>query len=143
MLPPTLTPPTASPSTATFNGRGTYGDLLARATHSLEAAQSTSGQPFADASTAHAELLGYERFLHVAGTHLQLLNGIARTPSAPLRKLAGHLTNLRSDGATEGRWYDAATLLGTAHDLIATHLENGLLPRTPQAEELMTGADPL
>jgi hypothetical protein len=138
VLPPTLTPPTPGPSTATFNGRGTYGDLLARATRSVEAAQSTSGQPFADASTAHAELLGYERFLHVAGIHLQLLNGLARTPSAPLRKLASHLTNLRSDGATQGRWYDAATLLGTAHDLIATHLKNGLLPRTPQAEELLT-----
>jgi hypothetical protein len=72
------------------------------------------------------------------GVHLQLLTGLARTPSAPLRKLADHLTHLRSDGATEGRWYDAATLLDTAHDLIATHLEDGLLPRTPQAEERLT-----
>lgn len=143
MLPPTLTPPPPSPSIpkpsrARFNQRGTYGDLLARATASVEAAQRISGQPFTDAATAHAELLGYERFLHVAGIHLQLLTGLARTPSAPLRKLAGHLANLRPEGATAGRWYDAATLLGTAHDLIATHLENGLVPRTPQAEEHLT-----
>jgi len=138
VLPPTLMPPRPDPWLATFNPPGTYGELIARATASLEAAQRSSVEPFADASTAHAELLGYERLLHVAGVHLQLLTGLARTPSATLRKLADHLTHLRSDGATEGRWYDAATLLGTAHDLIATHLEDGLLPRTPQAEELLT-----
>ena len=138
MLPPTLIPARPDPSLATVSPPGTYGDLIARATASLQAAQFSSAEPFTDASTAHAELLGYERFLHVAGVHLQLLTGLAHTPSAPLRKLADHLTHLRSDGAAEGRWYDAATMLGTAHDLIATHLEDGLLPRTPQAEELLT-----
>jgi hypothetical protein len=138
VLPPTLIPARPDPSLATVSPPGTYGDLIARATASLQAAQFSSAEPFTDASTAHAELLGYERFLHVAGVHLQLLTGLAHTPSAPLRKLADHLTHLRSDGAAEGRWYDAATMLGTAHDLIATHLEDGLLPRTPQAEELLT-----
>ena len=138
MLPPTLMPPTPDPSLAAVHPPGTYGDLIARATAGLQAAQRSSVEPFADASTAHAELLGYERFLHVAGVHLQLLTGLARTPSAPVRKLADHLTHLRSDGATQGQWYDAATVLGTAHDLIATHLEDGLLPRTPQAEERLT-----
>lgn len=138
MLPSTLTPPEPGQPTSGADHPGSYGDLLTRAIASVEAAQRTSDQPFADASTAHAELLGYERFLHVAGVHLQLLTGLARSPSSPLRKLAGALRNLRPDGATEGRWYDAATLLGTAHDLVATHLENGLLPRTPQAEELLT-----
>lgn len=138
MLPPTLMPSTPDPSLGTVHRSGTYGDLIARATASLEIAQRISVEPFTDASAAHAELLGYERFLHIAGVHLQLLTRLAGNPSAPLRKLAGYLTRLRSDGATEGRWYDTATLLGTAHDVIATHLEDGLLPRTPQAEEVLT-----
>jgi hypothetical protein len=138
VLPPTLIPARPDPSLATVSPPGTYVDLIARTTASLQAAQFSSAEPFTDASTAHAELLGYERFLHVAGVHLQLLTGLAHTPSAPLRKLADHLTHLRSDGAAEGRWYDAASLLGTAHDVVATHLEDGLLPRTPQAEELLT-----
>ena len=84
MLPHTLMParPDRSLATkmATVNPPGTYGELIARATASLQAAQRSSVEPFSDASTAHAELLGYERFLHFAGVHLQLLTGLARTP---------------------------------------------------------------
>lgn len=138
LLPPTLTTPTSDPSPTRPSRPGTYGDLMARATERMHAAQQISVHPFGDVATAQDELLGYERFLHVAGVHLQLLTGLAHTPTAPARKLAGHLTNLRSDGARSGRWYDAATLLGTAHDLVATHLQDGLLPRTPEAEEVLT-----
>ena len=138
LLPHTLTTPTSDPSPARSSRPGTYGDLMARATEAMHAAQQISVHPFADVATAQDELLGYERFLHVAGVHLQLLTGLAHTPTAPARKLASHLRNLRGGGARSGRWYDAATLLGTAHDLVATHLENGLLPRTPEAEEVLT-----
>ena len=138
LLPPTLTIPTSDPSPTRPNQPGTYGDLMARATEGMHTAQHISVHPFADVASAQEELLGYERFLHVAGVHLQLLAGLAHTPTAPVRKLAGHLRNLRGDEARSGRWYDAATLLGTAHDVVATHLQDGLLPRTHEAEEVLT-----
>ena len=138
MLPPTLIPPQPSPSETTLTTSPTYGDLMTRATSQVEAAQHATSRPFPDAATAHAELLGYERFLHVAGLHLQLLAGLARNPSTPLRKLAGYLVHLQPAGDPRGRWDDAASLLGTAHDVLATHLQDGLLPRTPQAEERLT-----
>jgi hypothetical protein len=76
VLPPTRMPPTPDPSLATATAMspvtvtppGTYGDLLARATASVQVAQRGSVEPFTDASAAHAELLGYERFLHAPGS---------------------------------------------------------------------------
>ncbi|HET7415615.1 MAG TPA: hypothetical protein VFI97_07980 [Arthrobacter sp.] len=133
-------PETAASST----GAPTYGEFIRAAAAAVDRARLITGARFPDADTAHTELLGYERFLHVAGSHLKLLDDLARTNSTPRRRLAAYLARLPQGTVNDGRWYDAARTLATAHDLVATHLGRHLIARTPQAEELLaeTTADP-
>jgi hypothetical protein len=84
------------------------------------------------------ELLGYERFLHGAGGHLRQLTTLADLRTDALRRLTNRLDQSALPEVEDSTWLRAATVITTAHDLVATHLLDGT-PRTVEAEELILG----
>jgi hypothetical protein len=122
----------------------TYGELFDRATTAVHDAVALTDTGFTDVLAAHQEILGYQRFLRVSGQHLRLLTGFA-PDSKHLRELATRLTSLPLPAPPDGQWKRAAVLLGTAHDLLATHVRGHGSGLTPEASQLLqrrdTGAD--
>ncbi|WP_036227617.1 hypothetical protein [Marmoricola sp. URHB0036] len=119
----------------------TYGTLMAQVRLELDQALTISDQRPIDVHRAHAEILGYERFLRISGHHLSLLAFLAQTDSRAWRTLSERLAHLPTWESSEGRWSRAASLLGTAHDLVSTHVgpDRGL--RTPEIEDLAGGPE--
>ena len=117
----------------------TYGALMSQMRSALDNAIASSNEAPRDVHRIHAEILGYERFLRVSGHHLKLLAFLAQTESVAWRTLSGRLAKLPTWESSEGRWSRAASLLGTAHDLVATHVgaDRGL--RTAEIEDLAGG----
>ena len=116
--------------------RATYGALMTRVQSELDRAMTSPDASPLDVHQAHAEILGYERFLRVSGHHLKLLASLAQTESAAWRTLSDRLAHLPTWESSEGHWSLAASLLATAHDLVATHVGPDQALRTPEIEDL-------
>jgi len=116
----------------------TYGTLIRSARAALDDAISMSNGRPPRGDAALQGLLGYERFLYGAGGHLRQLTTLADLHTDALRRLTNRLENSSQPGARESTWLRAATMINTAHDLVATHLIDGT-PRTAEAEELILG----
>jgi hypothetical protein len=117
----------------------TYGALMSQVRSALDNAIASSSEPLRDVHGVHAEILGYERFLRVSGHHLRLLAFLAQTESVAWRTLSDRLAKLPTWESSEGRWSRAASLLGTAHDLVATHVGANQGLRTAEIEDLAGG----
>jgi len=130
MLQPAL--PTPAPAT--------YGRLIDRAATAMREAIELNNAGFPDLLSAHEEVLGHERFLYVGGQHMLLLASFA-PESHHLRALGARLTARPVPPSPGGRWRDAAVLLGTAHDLLATHVRGGSVALTPDAAQLLQRRD--
>jgi hypothetical protein len=63
---------------------------------------------------------------------------LAEVRTDAIRPLMQRLNQMTVPNTTHGAWYQAATLIGTAHDLVASHLAEGV-PRTPEANERLVG----
>ncbi|MGY2876350.1 hypothetical protein ACVW00_003540 [Marmoricola sp. URHA0025 HA25] len=132
---------------------------MAAAREAVEDALALGARPLPNAETGALELAGYARFLRYAGNHLHTLMRLAEVRNDGITRLIHRLNNVAEieparkpaglsltgddvagDVATAGsRWLHAATLLGTAHDVVATHLTGVGIPRTPEGEESLTG----
>lgn len=116
----------------------TYGDLVDATSGAVRAALLLPRNQELAPDSAHAELLGHQRFLRVCGIHLGLLAQFHPAPTPALRQLAEELTAGAPPEARFGGWLTAAQSLGAAHDLLATHLDRAGLPCTVEAEETVT-----
>ncbi|MFL6108015.1 MAG: hypothetical protein ACJ72L_13725 [Marmoricola sp.] len=116
----------------------TYGGLIAATRDALDRAIFASTNERLDAEAAYTEILGYERFLLTAGNHLHTLLTLADVPVDGLRRLTARLNTIQRSDVRTGAWFEAATKLGGAHDLLATHLTS-MVPWTPDGEELLLG----
>lgn len=135
MLQPALNNPalnTAAPQAPP----ATYGTLMRSARDALDGAIAHSNGRPPDRDTALQELLGYERFLYATGGHLRQLATLADLHTDALRRLTNRLDTSNPPDARESTWLRAATIINTAHDLVATHLLDGT-PRTVEAEEII------
>jgi len=112
--------------------RNAVENALAHATHRL---------PNAEAGAR--EVAGYMRFLHYGASHLHTLLQLAEVRNDHATQLVEKLANTDDESPTGGQWYEAATLLGAAHDLLTTHLTGVGVPRTPEAEDILAGPDAL
>lgn len=135
---PVLTMPYASAEAFQAPAPVTYGGLICSAREALEDAIVVSNGPAPSGSAALQELLGYERFLYGAGGHLRQLATLADLHTDSLRRLANRLDQSNRPDVEDSTWLRAATIINTAHDLIATHLLHGN-PRTAEAEEVVIG----
>lgn len=139
MLQPALnTPVPNAPAPVATSSAATYGSLMTSAREALDHAIVVSNTRQPSAEIAHQELLGYERFLYTAGHHLRLLMTLGEVRTDATRRLASRLTWRKLREPSQGAWFDTAVIVGTAHDLVATHLAGGV-PRTPEAKELLLG----
>lgn len=129
-----LQPALSRPDTPT--SRPTYGVLIDATEQAVADAIIFSASPRLAAATTFPELHGYERFMHIAGAHLQVLSRLAQPPAAGLTRLSQRLLRAPRADLTEGAWYTAGCHLGAAHDLLATNLQ-GNLPRTAELEDLL------
>lgn len=116
----------------------TYGDLITNTRRHVMSAIEHLGQPLPP-DVAVGELAGYEQFAVRAGRHLQLLSRFTGKQVDGLWRLGHRLDRFTASDAAPGRWTQASTTLGAAHDLVATHFNHGA-PRTPIAEELLTSS---
>lgn len=137
---PTLTPSALSPpGAAVVPSAPTYGSLMDAAREALDRAIVMSNGRAPSSDVVLQELLGYERFLHNAGRHLHQLVTLADLPTDALRRLHKRLARSTLPEPGGGHWLSGATLISAAHDLVATHLIEGV-PRTIEAEDLLVGA---
>ncbi|WP_460819397.1 hypothetical protein [Nocardioides korecus] len=114
-----------------------YGDLVAAARTDLDVAVAhVHAQHTAEDVTT--DLLGYERFLRVAATHLAQLRDLTGTQHSSLDNLIRRIRRLEHRDVPDGPWARAAASLGAAHDLVATHT-TGSVMHTHEAEELIVG----
>ena len=129
--------PTISPRTADRNAiEPTYGGLIAQEQSAFAVAVNASSRRAESLQAAHQEVLGLERYLRVAGHHLDLLATLHHSNSEGWRELAERLSRLPVWDLGDGSWARTATLLGTAHDLLAAHVGPHYSPRTPEADDL-------
>lgn len=129
--------PTISPRAADRNAiEPTYGGLIAQEQTAFTVAVNASSRRPESPQAAHQEVLGLERYLRVAGHHLDLLANLNHSNSEGWRELAQRLSRLPVWDLGDGNWARAATLLGTAHDLLAAHVGPRHSPRTPEADDL-------
>jgi hypothetical protein len=116
----------------------TYGALLDATCEAVRTAVLRPHEQPLPPGPAHAEILGYRRFLRTCGLHLGLLGRFQPELTPDQRHLLGRLASLPIEEAEPSAWLGAARSLGAAHDLLATHLDTSQLPRTPEAEERLT-----
>lgn len=134
-------------SVHTISAPPTYGELAAASFQLVAQARLHDCGPFATRQQADDAVVGYERFLGVAGRHLQLLAapGLANLDSRhpdihqALPELVRRLTQFKITSTTDSLWGRAADRLGVAHDLLATHVGPFGQALTPDAVLL---ADP-
>lgn len=127
---------------ATTAGVATYGELLTSSFDLLDLARLHACGPFEDAQEAYETVLGYRRFLGVAGRHLRLLaapgQNHLRKPAncvfPPLPELLRRLTGFAISCDPETAWSRAADRLAVAHDLLATHIVGSGQPFSPDAD---------
>lgn len=136
----------------------TYGALMAATCRAVEDALALGAVRLPDAWTGARELVGYGRFLRYAGHHLHTLMRLAEIRNDGMHRLIQRLDSISDTDPTSNsgtptdralgpaqagfagaRWVHAAALLGTAHDLLATHLTAVGVPRTPEGEDILTG----
>ena len=115
----------------------TYGALMASAREAVAHALVLGAGRLPDAETGAVELAGYARFLRYAGTHLHTLFRLGELRNDHTSRLVQQLNRVHETEPTGGRWLHAASLLGAAHDVLATHLTGVGVPRTPEADELL------
>jgi len=127
-----------TPPEALHQSPATYGDLVAATCQAVRTAILLPQQEPLAVAPAHAELFGYQRFLRTCGVHLRLLGRFQREQTPNQRHIIGRLTSLPTGDTAPSAWLRAAQSLGAAHDLVATHLDAGQLPRTAEAEDLLT-----
>jgi hypothetical protein len=158
LQPVPLQPGLAPVGAASIGSPATYGTLMAAAREAVEDALALGAARLPDAETGARELAGYARFLRYAGNHLHTLMRLGEVRNDHTRRLVQRLNTITEDDPTHGpndgsdhrpggglggvgggRWLQAATVLGTAHDLLATHLTGVGIPRTPEGEETLTG----
>jgi len=116
----------------------TYGELFDATCRAVTTAILLPSQQPLPVAPAHAELLGYQRFLRTCGLHLRLLGRFQHQLTANQRHIIGRLTALPIEDSAPSAWLSAAQTLGAAHDLIATHLDSTQRPRTAEAADLLT-----
>src|SRR3954447_10366147 len=116
----------------------TYGALMERARETLAVAVRLPSDRFTSAQDARQELLGYLRFVRVAGQHVDLLGRLVGGDAEEVRTFGRHLSTAAPREAGPSSWNSAATFLGAGHDLLASHVEAGLTYRTPDAEAWLT-----
>lgn len=115
----------------------TYGALLTAARE--RAALAITRTPrLGDPDLVAIELVGYERFLRVAGIHLALLEDLSGVTTTGLEQLRMNLRHVELREVEPSMWFDAAKALGAAHDLVATHAPSAG-PRTAEAVDLVIG----
>jgi hypothetical protein len=116
----------------------TYGDLLELANSRLGVAAALPQHRFATPDDAREELLGYLRFVRLAGQHIELLAGLVGGEAEDVRIFGRHLATGAQRDAGASTWNSAATVIGAAHDLLTSHLDPALSARTPDAQALLT-----
>jgi hypothetical protein len=116
----------------------TYGELIDTTQRHVQNAAALSFNT-SDPQAAHPELLGYQRFLHTAGKLLALLTQLTSARPTGLPLLAARLAALPRPEPTPSAWAKAATTLGAAHDLLATHRGPDRDLRTPDVQDVATG----
>jgi hypothetical protein len=116
----------------------TYGTLMAAARDLLDGAVAASSRRQTAADDVVAELIGNRRFLRTAGVHLHLMTNLAGLRVDAISRLTRHAKRLTVRSSTPSAWMDATASVGAAHDLVATHLNDGV-PRTPEAVDQLLG----
>jgi len=111
----------------------TYGELIDTAELHVATATAPATTAAIDLRAVHAQLLGYQRFLRAAGDLLALLTHLNGRRPPGLCRLADLLTAVPRRDTTATAWTRAATTLGAAHDLLATHLGPDREIRSPDA----------
>jgi hypothetical protein len=125
VLPQTRAPEIADPPT--------YGGLLDDVRRTLEVAAGTAVDP----ADPYPHINGYERFLRNAGANMALLGSFTNHRPDGTGTLQAKLLRLPHHDAGTTAWDDAATRLGAAHDLVATHLGPDNQYRSPEAADLL------
>jgi hypothetical protein len=129
---------TLAPKTQSASQRPvTYGDLFDAACQAVRTAVLLPQRQQLTPDSAHDEILGYQRFLRMCGAHLQLLSRFQQEVTPEHRHLMARLADVPDHGGGPSNWLRASQLLGAAHDLLATHLDHKLVPRTVEAEEAL------
>lgn len=129
----------ADESTLRRSTPATYGQLVEAAREAVDHACLVSTGRFASPMEMADELTGYSRFLVVAGRHLRLLASLGAIKADGVWRLGRALTARRTILEGRGAWWQAATVLGTAHDLIASHTDPLGRPLTDEARTLAVG----
>lgn len=111
----------------------TYGGLLDDVRRTLEVAAEAAVDP----ADPYPHINGHERFLRAAGANLAALGVLTGERPEGLGTLQARLLRLPHRDAGATAWDKAATRLGAAHDLLATHLEPQHQIRTPEAADIL------
>ena len=119
------------------NSSATYGELITT-TEERSSLAITHTSRLLDPDAIADELLGYQRFLLVAGSHLALLEELSGSSGPGVERLRRRLVSLPVRDIQPGAWAQAAAALGAAHDLVSTHV-TAHAARTPEATEVVAG----